>query len=145
MKSATAEPLTVPNASTPRVQARRSRDDQEAPGRIPWAMRYAALLTSVGLCVGGYFLDAAIGHPSLIQSAVALAILGLLAAWVRTSRAASSVERTEAPMSSRAPFTIIHVGFPPASDGPRQRRRTAPPETESHLTAVRSTAQASHR
>lgn len=95
--------------------ARGSADTRERPGRPSWAGLYAVLLATVGLCLGGIRLAATIGHTTLLQSAVALAILGLLAAWIWRSRSALSGEPCRRRTCPGRPFSVIRLTFPPKS------------------------------
>lgn len=143
MESAVIESVAIPTVNDcaeptgPRVQ------DREKPRPVPWGALYTILLASVGLCVGGSRLAAAIGHSALIQYGVALAILGLLAAWVRRSRSALSSQEVQ-PRVGR-PFSIIHVPFSPQSARSAQRALAVLSDTKHHIAAVRPATKASHR
>jgi hypothetical protein len=143
MKSAVIESVATPNLSEYATHARRTRDHRERPGLISWGALYAIFLASVGLCAGGSRLVAAVGHSALIEYGVALAILGLLAAWVRRSRLALSSQEVQ-PRAVQ-PFSIIHVPFSPQSTRSGQRALAVPSDTEHDIAAVRPATKASHR
>lgn len=122
-----------------------SREDSAAPGRAHWGALYAILLASVGLCIGGGRLAAALGHSALIQYGVTLAILGLLVAWVRSNRSGlrSDVPGAQAP--SRQPFAVIHVAFSPKTVASGQRASSARPGASDGAGPIRPMAEASRR
>lgn len=115
MKAAVVDPVAAPAWSGPADLARRSSEDRKTPRRVRWGALYAILLASVGLCVGGSRLVAAVGHAPLVQYGVALLVLGLLAAWVRGNRAALSSEKTR--LCPEQPFSVIHVPLSPRPAG----------------------------
>jgi ABC-type Na+ efflux pump permease subunit len=108
------------------------REDRVTPRRLGWAALYAILLASVGLCVGASRLAAIVGHPALFQYGAAVAILGLLVAWVRSSRAALSPDTPGARVRSGQPFSVLHVAFSRKATGSGQPSATASPDTAKH-------------
>ena len=93
MKSAVIESVATPIPGERAAHTPRLREQQATP-RPRWGALYAILLASVGLCVGGSRLVAAVGNSALIQYGVALAILGLLPP-VSTLGQGSSVRATQ--------------------------------------------------
>jgi hypothetical protein len=144
MKSAVIESVATPILGE-RVAHTPRRREQKATPRLRWGALYAILLTSVGLCVGGSRLVAAVGHSALIQYGVALAILGLLVAWVRSNRPALSSDLPGVQARLRQPFSVIHVAFSPEAVGSSHGAFTAPPDAANLRAAVRPAAKASQR
>lgn len=69
---------------------------------------YAILLFSLALCLAGYVLVNEIGHPKLIQVAVALILLGLLRGWISLNRSALTTESAGTTVTT-PPFSLIRV------------------------------------
>ncbi len=141
---------TIESAVTPTVRervehTRQSHEDRERPKLTRWGVLYGILAASVGLCVGGSRLAAVIGHPVLVQYGVALAILGLLVAWVRGNRAALSPATPGTHPRIRHPFSIVHVAFSPRAADPDPRAFGAPRDGADRGVGVRPTATAPHR
>ena len=109
MESAVIESVATPTVTECPGLTRPRLEDRDKPRPAPWGALYIILLASVGLCVGGSRLAAAIGHSALIQYSVALTILGLLAVWVRRSRTVLSSRRAQTRFGQ--PFSVIHVPF----------------------------------
>jgi len=144
MKSAVIESVATPILGERAAHTPRRREQQATP-RPRWGALYAVLLASVGLCVGGSRLVATVGHSALIQYGVALAILGLLVAWVRINRRALSSDLPGVQARSRQPFSVIHVAFRPEAVGSHHGAFTAPPDTVNFGAAIRPAAKASRR
>lgn len=145
MKSAVIESVATPIPGERAAHTPRLREQQATPRTTRWGALYAILLASVGLCVGGSRLVAAVGHSALIQYGVALAILGLLVAWVRINRPTLSSDLPGVQARSRQPFSVIHVVFSPEAVGSSHGAFTAPPDAANLRAAVRPAAKASQR
>jgi hypothetical protein len=141
MKSMAMESVATPALTERAGQARQSCPRREKARPIQWGALYIILMVSVGLCAGGSRLVAAFGHPALIEYGVALAILGLLGAWIRKSRSALS----HAHVRSEGPFSVIHVAFSAAAESSSEGTRVALSEAEHRDSAFRPATQASHR
>jgi hypothetical protein len=142
--------MVIESAATPALTERAGQARHAFPGRenarpFQWGALYIILMVSVGLCAGGSRLVAAFGHPALIQYGVALAILGLLGAWIRKGRSALSHETSGAHVRSEGPFSVIHVAFSAASEGSSQGTRVPLSEAEHPVSASRQATQAFHR
>lgn len=142
MKSIAMESAATPALTERAGQARQSCPRREKPRPIQWGALYIILVVSVGLCAGGSRLVAAFGHPALIEYGVALAILGLLGAWIRKGRSAAL---SHAHVRSEGPFSVIHVAFSATSEGSSQGTRVALSEAEHRDSASRPVTQAFHR
>jgi hypothetical protein len=141
MKSMAMESVATPALTERAGQARQSCSPREKASPIRWGALHIILMVSAGLCVGGSYVVAAFGHPALIQYGVALAILGLLGAWIRKSRSALS----RAHVRSEGPFSVIHVAFSATSEGSSQGARVALSGAEHRDSASRPATQAFHR
>lgn len=137
--------VAAPTAGESAGQTEFSREHPATARRPHWGALYAILPASVGLCVGGGWLAAAVGHSAVIQYGVALAILGLLAAWVRSARQAASSEVPGAEAQPRQPFSVIHVAFSPDTAGSGQRTCTASPGGSNGAGRIQPVARASQR
>jgi hypothetical protein len=145
MKSTVIESVAALAAGESAGQSEVSREDPATRPRTHWGALYAMLLASVGLCIGGGRLAAAVGHSTVIQYGVALAILGLFAAWVRSNRPALSSDVSEAHAQSRQPFSVIHVAFSPNRVGSDQHAFSAPPGASNGAGPIRPVARAPQR
>lgn len=120
MKSTASESIVTLTAGKSAGLAAPSREDHPTPRRAHWGALYAILLASVGLCMGGSRLVTAVGHSAWIQYGVALAIIGLLVAWVRSNRSSLSSDVPGPYAQPRQPFSVIHVAFSPNTVGSGQ-------------------------
>jgi hypothetical protein len=142
MKSAVIEPGVVPKTSRPVVDAPRPREDRAGQRPVRWGALYTVLPASVALGWTGSRLVAAVGHAALIEYGVALAILGLLAAWVRAHRRALSSPGAQARFER--PFAVLHVPFMGKSARAGQGALGASSNAERQIGAGRPAATAFH-
>jgi hypothetical protein len=145
MKSTAIESIATRTAGGFVRQIRLSGEDSATRRHTRWGTLYAILLMGVGLCVLGSRIVSFVGHPAVLQYGVVLAILGLLAAWVRSNRASLSTDKPGTLSPSEQPFSVIHVAFLPETIGSGHRVLTAQPQPVHRAAAVQPAANASQR
>ena len=137
MHSAVIESVASPTSNDMGGRTRRPLDPRESPKPTPWGALYAVLAAAIGLCAGGSRLATALGHSALLQSAVVLIILGLLAAWVRRNRSALSSGESGEQTSSGQPFSVIRLAFSSKSKRPGRRPLAVPAESRKRIAVIR--------
>jgi hypothetical protein len=74
-----------------------------------WGGLYAVLAAAALLCLAGYRLGSTPRLAVLLQVAVVLLVLGLLAGWLRVAREAAHQVAPAAAAGSRPPFSVVRV------------------------------------
>ncbi len=100
------------------------QESGDTGARVKWTGLPVVLALSLGLCLIGYQVANRIGHPTLVQAAVVLLVLGLLRGWVCVNRPALSDASTQR-VDSTPPVSVIRLAL-----SPQGRRVRSQPDGE---------------